>query len=125
MLAPNAMRVMDELLHIGDGLRSTGDTFEAINIYTKGSGPAQLNKVGGFVVEDEGILGLTIARPVLHRKLLEECEKMSDMIDIRYDAELESITEGPDGCEAVLKGGLVIAGTSCAVAHVPQSTIAT
>lgn len=112
MLAPNAMRVMDELLEVGDRLRAAGDMFKAINIYTKGSGSAKLDHVGGFTVEDEGILGLTIARPVLHQELLKKCEEMSDRITIRYSSELESIKEDSDGCEAVLKGGSTVQGES-------------
>lgn len=108
MLAPNAMHVMDELLDVGARLRSLGDTFNAINLYTKGS--ASLDKVGGFVVENEGVLGLTIARPVLHQELLRECEKMSDMIEVRYGAELESIKEDQEGCSAVLLGGEIVKG---------------
>jgi 2-polyprenyl-6-methoxyphenol hydroxylase-like FAD-dependent oxidoreductase len=108
MLAPNAMRVMDSLLGIGQQLRDVGDTFKAINIYTKGSNT--LDKVGGFIVEDDGILGLTIARPELHRQLLQECERMKDMITLRYGAEVDSIREDEDGCEAVLKGGEVVRG---------------
>ena len=114
MLAPNAMRVMDELLQVGDRLRASGDSFKAINIYTKGSGESKLDKVGGFTVEDEGILGLTIARPVLHQELLARCGEMSEMITIRYSAELEFIREDADGCEAVLKGGDVVKGESMA-----------
>jgi len=108
MLAPNAMRVMDSVLGIGQRLRDEGDTFKAINIYTTGS--KTLDKVGGFIVEDDGILGLTIARPVLHQQLLKECERMSDMITMRYGAEVEIIKEDKDGCEAVLKGGEVVRG---------------
>ena len=110
ILAPNAMRVMDELLEIGDRLRAAGDEFKAINIYTKGSGPARLDKVGGFLVEDDGVLGLTIARPVLHQELLRKCEEMPDRITIRYSSELETIEESSDGCEAVLKGGSTVKG---------------
>lgn len=108
MLAPNAMHVMEDLLHMGDRLRSLGDTFKAINLYTKGS--TTLDKVGGFVVEDKGVRGLTIARPVLHRELLRQCEEMSDMIQVRYNAELEYIKEDEDGCSAILKNGDVIRG---------------
>jgi hypothetical protein len=110
MLAPNAMRVMDEILEVGDRLRTSGDTFKAINIYTKGSGPTKLDKVGGFTVEDDGILGLSIARPVLHQELLRKCEEMSDLITIRYSSELESIKEDSEGCQAMLKGGAVVDG---------------
>lgn len=108
MLAPNAMRVMDSLYGLGQQLRDEGDTFQAINIYTKGS--KTLDKVGGFIVEDDGILGLTIARPVLHQQLLKECERMSDMITTRYGAEVDIIKEDQEGCEAVLKGGEVVKG---------------
>ena len=108
MLAPNAMRVMDSALGIGQRLRDEGDTFKAINIYTKGS--KTLDKVGGFIVEDDGILGLTIARPVLHQQLLKESERMSDMITMRYGAEVDIIKEDKEGCEAVLKGGQVVRG---------------
>jgi 2-polyprenyl-6-methoxyphenol hydroxylase-like FAD-dependent oxidoreductase len=108
MLAPNAMHVMQDLLHIGDRLRSLGDTFKAINLYTKGS--TSLDKVGGFVVEDDGVKGLTIARPVLHRELLRQCEEMSDMIEIRYGAELDTIKEDQEGCSAVLKSGDIVSG---------------
>jgi 2-polyprenyl-6-methoxyphenol hydroxylase-like FAD-dependent oxidoreductase len=112
MLAPNAMHVMEDLLHIGDRLRSLGDTFKAINLYTKGS--TTLDKIGGFMVEDKGVQGLTIARPVLHRELLRRCEEMSDMIEIRYSAELESIKEDGEGCSAVLIGGEIIKGEQTA-----------
>jgi 2-polyprenyl-6-methoxyphenol hydroxylase-like FAD-dependent oxidoreductase len=112
MLAPNAMHVMEDLLHIGDRLRSLGDTFQAINLYTKGS--TTLDKIGGFMVEDKGVQGLTIARPVLHRELLRRCEEMSDMIEIRYSAELESIKEDEDGCSAILKSGEVVKGEQAA-----------
>jgi len=108
MLAPNAMHVMEDLLHMGDRLRNLGDTFKAINLYTKGS--STLDKVGGFVVEDKGVRGLTIARPVLHRELLRQCEEMSDMIQVRYNAELEQIKEDEDGCSAILKNGDVVRG---------------
>lgn len=108
MLAPNAMHVMEDLLHIGDRLRILGDTFKAINLYTKGS--TKLDKIGGFVVEDKGVQGLTIARPVLHQELLKQCEEMSDKIDVRYNAELESIKEDKDGCSAILKNGDVVRG---------------
>jgi 2-polyprenyl-6-methoxyphenol hydroxylase-like FAD-dependent oxidoreductase len=108
MLAPNAMHVMEDLLHIGDRLRNLGDTFKAINLYTKGS--TRLDKVGGFVVEDKGVRGLTIARPVLHRELLRQCEEMSDKIKVRYNAELEYIKEDEDGCSAILKNGDVVRG---------------
>lgn len=110
MLAPNAMHVMDDLLKIGDRLRSLGDTFNAIHLYTKGS--SSLDKVGGFVVEDKGVLGLTIARPVLHQELLSQCEQMSDLIEIRYGAELESIREDGEGCSAVLQSGEIVRGGS-------------
>jgi 2-polyprenyl-6-methoxyphenol hydroxylase-like FAD-dependent oxidoreductase len=108
MLAVNAMHVMEDLLHMGDRLRSLGDTFKAINLYTKGS--TTLDAIGGFTVEDKGIQALTIARPVLHRELLRRCEEMADMIEIRYSAELESIEEDEKGCSAILKGGEVIRG---------------
>jgi 2-polyprenyl-6-methoxyphenol hydroxylase-like FAD-dependent oxidoreductase len=91
MLAVNAMHVMEDLLHMGDRLRSLGDTFKAINLYTKGS--TTLDAIGGFTVEDKRVQALTIARPVLHRELLRQCEAMSDMIEIRYSAELESIED--------------------------------
>ena len=108
MLAVNAMHVMEDLLHMGDRLRSLGDTFKAINLYTKGS--TTLDAIGGFIVEDKGVQALTIARPVLHRELLRQCEEMSDMIEIRYSAELESIKEDKDGCSAILKSGEVVRG---------------
>jgi 2-polyprenyl-6-methoxyphenol hydroxylase-like FAD-dependent oxidoreductase len=108
MLAVNAMHVMEDLLHMGDPLRSLGDTFKAINLYTKGS--TTLDAIGGFTVEDKGLQALTIARPVLHRELLRQCEEMSDMIEIRYSAELESIEEDKEGCSAILKGGEVVRG---------------
>jgi 2-polyprenyl-6-methoxyphenol hydroxylase-like FAD-dependent oxidoreductase len=108
MLAVNAMHVMEDLLHMGDRLRRLGDTFKAINLYTKGS--TTLDAIGGFTVEDKGVQALTIARPVLHRELLRQCEEMSDMIEIRYSAELESIKEDNQGCSAFLKSGEVIKG---------------
>jgi 2-polyprenyl-6-methoxyphenol hydroxylase-like FAD-dependent oxidoreductase len=108
MLAVNAMHVMEDLLHMGDRLRSLGDTFKAINLYTKGSNT--LDAIGGFTVEDKGVQALTIARPVLHRELLRCCEEMSDMIEIRYSAELESIEEDKEGCSAILKSGEVVKG---------------
>jgi 2-polyprenyl-6-methoxyphenol hydroxylase-like FAD-dependent oxidoreductase len=92
MLAVNAMHVMEDLLHMGDRLRSLGDTFKAIYLYTKGT------------------QALTIARPVLHRELLRRCEEMSDLIEIRYGAELESIEEDKEGCSAILKTGEVVKG---------------
>jgi 2-polyprenyl-6-methoxyphenol hydroxylase-like FAD-dependent oxidoreductase len=105
MLAPNALHALP---HIRDRLRTLGDTFKAIDLYTKGS--TTLDKIGGFMVEDKGVQGLTIARPVLHRELLRQCEEMSDMIEIRYSAELESIEEDEKGCSAILKGGDVVRG---------------
>jgi 2-polyprenyl-6-methoxyphenol hydroxylase-like FAD-dependent oxidoreductase len=108
MLAVNAMHVMEDLLHMGDRLRSLGDTFKAINLYTKGS--TTLDAIGGFTVEDKGTQALTIARPVLHRELLRRCEEMSDLIEIRYGAELESIEEDKEGCSAILKTGEVVKG---------------
>ena len=105
MLAPNALHALP---HTRDRLRTLGDTFKAIDLYTKGS--TALDKIGGFMVEDKGVQGLTIARPVLHRELLRQCEEMSDMIEIRYSAELESIEEDEKGCSAILKGGEVVRG---------------
>jgi 2-polyprenyl-6-methoxyphenol hydroxylase-like FAD-dependent oxidoreductase len=110
MLAPNAMHVMEDLLHIGDRLRSLGDTFKAIHIYNKGS--TSLDKIGGFVVEDKEVQGLTIARPVLHGELLRQCEEMSDMIEVRYSAELDTIKEDEGGVSAILKNGDVVKGQS-------------
>jgi len=37
---------------------------------------------------------------------------MSDMIEIRYSAELESIKEDEEGCTAILKGGELVKGES-------------
>lgn len=108
MLAVNAMHVMEDLLNMGDRLRSLGDTFKAINLYNKGS--TTLDAIGGFIVEDKGVQALTIARPVLHRELLRRCEEMSDMIEIRYSAELESIKEDDKGCSAILNTGEVVKG---------------
>lgn len=108
MLAPNAMHVMEEMLDIGDRLRRLGDTFDAIHLYAKTA--SSLDRLGGFVVEDEGVRGLSIARPVLHRELLRRCEELPEMIEIKYNAELNNIEEDEGGCSAVLKNGETIKG---------------
>jgi 2-polyprenyl-6-methoxyphenol hydroxylase-like FAD-dependent oxidoreductase len=110
MLAPNAMHVMNKVLEIGDRLRSYGESFDAIHLYTKSS--TALDKVGGFMLEDEGVQGLSISRPVLHQALLFKCDEMKDMIEVRYGAKVTGIKEDQDGVEATLEGGEVLRGES-------------
>ena len=68
MLAPNAMRVIENVLQMGPPLREKGYPFDAIDIYTEGSsGP---DKAGGFTLANGGLRALSIGRPVLHDALL-------------------------------------------------------
>lgn len=118
MLAPNAMRVLEGLVGVGDTLRGHGYPFDAIHIFTKGW--SSFDKVGGFILQDEGCRAISIARPILHDVLLDKCKEMKDMIEIKFSAKLVGIEEDDHGVEAMLEGGESVKGEYASPAPISQ-----
>ena len=100
MLAPNAMRVMQSI-QIADKLRDVGYSFDAIHVHT--ADKTGSDYVGGLQTDDHIMKSLSIARPILHKVLVDRCKELG--IEMRYGCKLASIEEGESEVTAVLEQG--------------------
>lgn len=107
MLAPNALCVLDKVVGVYEAIKSAGYSLETLNLYTD-SGMA-LGRVWNGDRETTGYPAIRIKRPIIHQILLQECERYSEMITIKYGETLVSIEED-EGVTARFESGLVMKG---------------
>jgi 2-polyprenyl-6-methoxyphenol hydroxylase-like FAD-dependent oxidoreductase len=108
VLAPNALRVLDQTMGIYDRIRKVGFEYEHIEFYSEDGW-----RFGGLVNGDRKAYGypaLRINRPAIAEALLKYTNDYPSLITIRWNNSINKITACNAGVEVTLQDGNTVSG---------------
>jgi 2-polyprenyl-6-methoxyphenol hydroxylase-like FAD-dependent oxidoreductase len=117
-LTAGAIKVLDNSIGVYDKLKSAGYTYTRMGAHSEDG-----YRYGDVIVGDEkeGYPALRIMRSKLNEILLQQCQKLDGLVDVKWGAVTKAIREDDNGVKVQFENGSSVEGEFASILRVQSA----